>query len=124
MAMFSGHLAPGLLWMASTGTAQMMTSLLLLALRETLYISPISGSGLPKPMIGTVKPTFFSFFLAAYSLVMADWLLPPSNASLTSDLPILTRCLSWKTQVPGGYDSAVTCTWNSLATMRAQCSMG
>jgi hypothetical protein len=38
---------------------------------------PISGSRLPKPMTGTLKLTFFSFFLSAYSLVMMDWLLPP-----------------------------------------------
>jgi hypothetical protein len=38
----------------------------------------------------------------AYSMVMKDWLLPPSNASPTSVLPIFTHCLSWNTWVPGG----------------------
>jgi hypothetical protein len=88
--------------MASTAIALMTISLLPLALRGTSYSSPISGSGLPKPMTGTVKPTFRSFFLLAYSLVTTDWLLPPSNASPTSVLPIFTRCRSWNTWVPVG----------------------
>jgi hypothetical protein len=96
--MLSEHLVAGLMWMASTATALMVTSRLSLALRETSYSSPISGSGLPNLMAGTLKPTFFSFFLAAYSLVITDWLLPPSHLRLA----IFTRYHSWNTWVPGG----------------------
>ncbi len=102
VAIFSGHLAGGPLWMTSTATALMVMSLLPLARRGTSYSSPITGSGLPKPMTGTAKPTLFNLFLLAYSMVTKDWLLPLSNASPTSVLPIFTRCLSWNTWVPGG----------------------
>jgi hypothetical protein len=45
VAMSSGHLAPGPLWMASTATARMMTSFLPLVLRGTLYSSPSLAPG-------------------------------------------------------------------------------
>jgi hypothetical protein len=96
-AMLFGHFVAGPLWITSIATALIVMSRLPLALRGTSNISPISASWFPKPMTGTVMPTFFSFFLAANSLVITDWLLPPSKESPTSVLPIFTRCLNWNT---------------------------
>jgi hypothetical protein len=47
---------------------------------------PISASGLPKPMTGTVIPTF-NFLLAVYSLVTTVWLPPPLKARPTPPFP-------------------------------------